>query len=260
MMDDGTIEALLGRRPGKVIAVHVNYPSRAAERGRTPAQPSYFLKPSTSLSPSGTTVERPAGAELLGFEGEIALVIGTTARRVSVDDAWRHVSGVTAANDLGLYDLREADRGSNLRSKGGDGYTPVGPTRHRRVDSRPDRAPRANVAERRAGAGRHHDRPALPVRTARLRPFAVDHPGTRRPHPHRDSRRRVGCATWGPTRGGGRRSGCGGRAEHAVVSSPRWSPGKSSSRTPAPSRRRTTSSASRRGAAARRRGCRPSSS
>ena len=34
---------------------------------------------------------------------------------------------MTAANDLGLYDLREADRGSNLRSKGGDGYTPVGP-------------------------------------------------------------------------------------------------------------------------------------
>ena len=47
MRDDGTIEALLGRRPGKVIAVHVNYPSRAAERGRTPSQPSYFLKPST---------------------------------------------------------------------------------------------------------------------------------------------------------------------------------------------------------------------
>ena len=37
-------------------------------------------------------------------------------------------SGVTAANDLGLYDLRAADAGSNLRSKGGDGFTPLGPT------------------------------------------------------------------------------------------------------------------------------------
>jgi 2-keto-4-pentenoate hydratase/2-oxohepta-3-ene-1,7-dioic acid hydratase in catechol pathway/regulator of RNase E activity RraA len=114
-------------RPGKVIAVHLNYPARAAERGRIPAQPSYFLKPSTSVSESGSTVERPVGAELLGFEGEIALVIGTAARRVPADDAWSHVAGVTAANDLGLYDLREADRGSNLRSKGGDGYTPLGP-------------------------------------------------------------------------------------------------------------------------------------
>src|SRR5688572_16804028 len=67
-------------RPGKVIAVHINYPSRAAQRGRTPEQPSYFLKPATSLSPSGSPIERPAGTELLAFEGEIALIIGTEAR------------------------------------------------------------------------------------------------------------------------------------------------------------------------------------
>jgi len=114
-------------RPGKIIALHLNYPSRAAQRGKSPAQPSYFLKPSNSYAPSGATVERPAGTELLGFEGEIALVIGTAARRVSVDDAWAHVSGVTASNDLGVYDLRHADAGSNLRSKGADGFTPIGP-------------------------------------------------------------------------------------------------------------------------------------
>jgi len=115
------------QRPGKIIALHLNYPSRAAQRGRVPQQPSYFLKPSTSFAPSGSTVERPAGTELLGFEGEIALIIGTTARRVPLDDAWACVSGVTAANDLGVYDLRHADAGSNLRSKGGDGFTPLGP-------------------------------------------------------------------------------------------------------------------------------------
>ncbi|WP_314214917.1 fumarylacetoacetate hydrolase family protein [Pseudarthrobacter equi] len=111
----------------KVIAVHINYPSRASQRGRTPAQPSYFLKPSSSLSLSGGTMERPAGCELLGYEGEIALVIGKAARRVSIEDAWSHVAAVTASNDLGVYDLRYADKGSNLRSKGGDGFTPVGP-------------------------------------------------------------------------------------------------------------------------------------
>jgi 2-keto-4-pentenoate hydratase/2-oxohepta-3-ene-1,7-dioic acid hydratase in catechol pathway/regulator of RNase E activity RraA len=111
----------------KVIAVHINYPSRAAQRGRTPAQPSYFLKPSSSLSLTGNAVERPAGCELLGYEGEIALVIGKAARRVRMEDAWSHVAAVTAGNDLGVYDLRWADKGSNLRSKGGDGFTPVGP-------------------------------------------------------------------------------------------------------------------------------------
>jgi 5-oxopent-3-ene-1,2,5-tricarboxylate decarboxylase/2-hydroxyhepta-2,4-diene-1,7-dioate isomerase len=114
-------------RPGKVIAVHLNYPSRIAQRGRQPAQPSYFLKPSTSVSETGTPIERPAGTELLVFEGEIALIIGRETRRASPTEAWAAVSGVTAANDFGLYDLRWADKGSNLRAKGGDGFTPLGP-------------------------------------------------------------------------------------------------------------------------------------
>lgn len=132
-----TIDAI--PTPGKVIAVHLNYPSRAAQRGRTPATPSYFLKPSSSLAASGDTLERPAGTELLAFEGEIALVIGEPARRVSPADGWRHVASVTAANDFGVYDLRAADKGSNVRSKGGDGFTPIGPALIPAGDVAPDR-------------------------------------------------------------------------------------------------------------------------
>ncbi|MQA34435.1 fumarylacetoacetate hydrolase family protein [Modestobacter roseus] len=117
----------LPQRPGKIIAVHLSYPSRADQRGRRPAHPSYFLKPSSSVAASGGSIERPEGTELLAFEGEVALVIGTPARRVSVPDAWSHVAWVTASNDFGLYDLRANDRGSNVRSKGGDGFTPIGP-------------------------------------------------------------------------------------------------------------------------------------
>ncbi|MDQ1217150.1 fumarylacetoacetate hydrolase family protein [Microbacterium arborescens] len=114
-------------RPGKIIAVHLSYASRAAQRGRTPAAPSYFLKASSSIAGTGDTVERPAGTELLAFEGEIALVIGRDAHRVGLAEAWDHVAAVTAANDLGVYDLRAADKGSNLRSKSRDGFTPLGP-------------------------------------------------------------------------------------------------------------------------------------
>ena len=123
----GTAGGLFAARPGKVIAVHLNYPSRAAQRGRTPEQPGYFLKPGSSLSATGTPIERPAGCELLAFEGEIALVIGRPTRRVSPEDGWAAVASITAANDFGVYDLRYADKGSNLRSKGGDGFTPIGP-------------------------------------------------------------------------------------------------------------------------------------
>lgn len=113
---------------GKVIAVHLSYRSRADQRGRIPAAPSYFLKASSSLSLSGADVERPAGCELLAFEGEVALVIAQPARHVSPDNAWSYVGYVTASNDLGVYDLKYADKGSNVRSKSGDGFTPLGPT------------------------------------------------------------------------------------------------------------------------------------
>ncbi|GIH50033.1 2-keto-4-pentenoate hydratase/2-oxohepta-3-ene-1,7-dioic acid hydratase (catechol pathway) [Microbispora rosea] len=123
----------LPHRPGKIVAVHVSHESRAAQRGRRPAAPSYFFKPSSSLAASGDAVERPEGTELLAFEGEIALVIGTPARSVAPAEAWSHVAWVTASNDWGLYDLRANDKGSNVRNKGRDGYTPVGP---RLIDAR----------------------------------------------------------------------------------------------------------------------------
>jgi regulator of RNase E activity RraA/2-keto-4-pentenoate hydratase/2-oxohepta-3-ene-1,7-dioic acid hydratase in catechol pathway len=123
----------LERVPGKIVAVHLSYRSRAAERGRTPPWPSYFLKPSSTLADSGDPVARPPGCELLAFEGEVALVIGRRARRVSRADGWDHVGWITAANDFGVYDLRYADRGSNVRSKGIDGFTPLGP---RLIDAR----------------------------------------------------------------------------------------------------------------------------
>ncbi|MFD1213597.1 fumarylacetoacetate hydrolase family protein [Arthrobacter sp. GCM10027362] len=121
------LDAAALKNTGKVLAVHLSYRSRAAQRGRIPANPSYFMKASSSLSLSGGTVERPAGTELLAFEGEVALVIGRPARRVGLDEAWSYVGAVTASNDLGVYDIKYADKGSNIRSKSGDGFTPVGP-------------------------------------------------------------------------------------------------------------------------------------
>jgi 5-oxopent-3-ene-1,2,5-tricarboxylate decarboxylase / 2-hydroxyhepta-2,4-diene-1,7-dioate isomerase len=113
--------------PSKIVAVHLSYRSRAAERGRVPAQPSYFLKAPSTLSVHGAPVARPKGCQLLAFEGEIALVIGSPTRDVTPEQAWASVGWVTAANDFGLYDLKYADPGSNVHSKGMDGFTPAGP-------------------------------------------------------------------------------------------------------------------------------------
>src|SRR5215467_4715250 len=118
---------LAGRPTSKIVAVHVGYRSRAIERGSLPLWPSYFLKPPNTLAGDGDPVQRPPRCELLTFEGEVALVIGTRATRVTPSEAWGHVGWVTAANDFGVYDLRYADKGSNMRSKGIDGFTPLGP-------------------------------------------------------------------------------------------------------------------------------------
>jgi 2-keto-4-pentenoate hydratase/2-oxohepta-3-ene-1,7-dioic acid hydratase in catechol pathway/regulator of RNase E activity RraA len=119
--------------PSKIVAVHSSYRSRAMERGSLPAWPSYFLKPPSTLAADGDPVLRPPGCELLAFEGEVALIIAARATRVTPQAAWEHVGWVTAANDFGVHDLRYADKGSNVRSKGIDGFTPLGP---RRLDAR----------------------------------------------------------------------------------------------------------------------------
>ncbi len=114
-------------QPTKIVAVHVNYRSRAAERGRTPAVPSYFLKPPSTVSSDGRDIVRPQGCERMVFEGEIAVVMGKRAKGVSPNDALDYVAGYAPANDAGVLDLQDVDRGSNLRSKGQDGFTPIGP-------------------------------------------------------------------------------------------------------------------------------------
>ena len=112
--------------PSKVIGVHVNYRSRAEQRGSTPDVPSYFLKPPSSLAGDGHPVTRPRGTELLAFEGEIAIVIGRRARGVALERGLEHVGWIAPANDFGLYDFRWVDRGSNVLAKGQDGFTPMG--------------------------------------------------------------------------------------------------------------------------------------
>ena len=114
--------------PSKIVAVHLSYPSRVEEyAARTPDEPSYFLKPPTSLARHGDEVVRPRGCRYLNYEGEVAVVVGRRMKRVALDDALGHVAAYSVANDLGVHDFRHADRGSMLRVKGQDGFCPIGP-------------------------------------------------------------------------------------------------------------------------------------
>jgi 5-oxopent-3-ene-1,2,5-tricarboxylate decarboxylase/2-hydroxyhepta-2,4-diene-1,7-dioate isomerase len=114
--------------PTKIIAVHLTYRSRVEEyAARPPAQPSYFLKPPTTLNGHRGALRRPAGTRFLNYEGELAVVVGRRMKGVGVEEALSYVAGYTCANDVGLHDFRHADRGSMLRVKGQDGFLPLGP-------------------------------------------------------------------------------------------------------------------------------------
>ena len=114
--------------PSKIVAVHLSYPSRVEEyAARTPDEPSYFLKPPSSLARHGDEIVRPRGCRYLNYEGEVAVVVGRRMKRVSVDAALDHVDAYSVANDFGVHDFRHADRGSMLRVKGQDGFCPIGP-------------------------------------------------------------------------------------------------------------------------------------
>jgi 5-oxopent-3-ene-1,2,5-tricarboxylate decarboxylase/2-hydroxyhepta-2,4-diene-1,7-dioate isomerase len=114
--------------PTKIIAVHLNYRSRVEEfMTRLPPAPTYFHKPITALNSHNGEVVRPPGCRYLNYEGEIAIVIGTTCRHISPDEAKAHIAGYTIANDFGLHDFRDTDAGSMLRVKGSDTLCPLGP-------------------------------------------------------------------------------------------------------------------------------------
>ena len=113
-------------RPSKIVCVGRNYAKHAAELGNdVPAEPLIFLKPPSSLIPDGAPIVIPPGIGRVDFEGEIAVVIGERAHRVSADRAWQHVASILPLNDVTARDLQKSD-GQWTRAKGFDTFCPVG--------------------------------------------------------------------------------------------------------------------------------------
>ncbi len=114
--------------PTKILCCHLNHVSRVREFGvELPPAPTWFQKPVSALNAHGGAVVRPANCRYLNYEGEIAIVIGRTARNIKLADAAHYIAGYTIANDFGLHDFRDTDAGSMLRVKGADTLCPIGP-------------------------------------------------------------------------------------------------------------------------------------
>jgi 2-keto-4-pentenoate hydratase/2-oxohepta-3-ene-1,7-dioic acid hydratase in catechol pathway len=115
-------------RPSKIVCVGRNYLEHARELGNeVPERPLIFLKPPSSLLADGEPIVLPPESERVEHEGEIAVVIGRSARHVSAADAWDHVAGIAPLNDVTARDLQKTD-GQWTRAKGFDTFCPVGAT------------------------------------------------------------------------------------------------------------------------------------
>jgi len=113
--------------PSKIIGIGVNYRAHAVEMGKSlPDEPLVFLMPRSALLPEGFPIERPTEYERVDYEGELGVVIGRRARRVSPDDALDFVLGYTCINDVTVRDLQKKD-GQWARAKGFDTFCPLGP-------------------------------------------------------------------------------------------------------------------------------------
>ena len=113
--------------PSKIVCVGRNYADHAKELGNeAPSEPILFLKaPSALLAPGGTIV-RPSVSQRVDFEGELAIVIGRTAKDVRAKD-WRdYVRGFACANDVTARDLQKKDV-QFTRGKSFDTFCPIGP-------------------------------------------------------------------------------------------------------------------------------------
>jgi 2-keto-4-pentenoate hydratase/2-oxohepta-3-ene-1,7-dioic acid hydratase in catechol pathway len=111
--------------PRKVIAVGLNYQSHLGTRAAA-AYPGLFAKFPTSIVATGDDIVLPPDAKNAHYEGELVIVIGKRASRVSEAEAKSYVFGVTAGNDISERDWQRDDL-QWFRAKASDTFAPLGP-------------------------------------------------------------------------------------------------------------------------------------
>lgn len=121
--------ATLVPNPEKVVCVGLNYLDHIAETGRTkPDYPTLFPKWSRSLTGAYDAIPMPDDDEStdIDWEAELGLVIGTSVRRATPEQADAAIAGYTVVNDISVRDWQYHTT-QFAPGKAWEGSTPVGP-------------------------------------------------------------------------------------------------------------------------------------
>ena len=115
------------RRPGKIMAIGLNYADHIAEsHAKPPERIVLFAKFASCLIAHGEPIIRPAITSELDYEGELAVIVGRRASGVAAADALDYVGGYTIINDVSARDLQGAEP-QWIRGKALDTFAPLGP-------------------------------------------------------------------------------------------------------------------------------------
>lgn len=114
-------------RPGKVLAIGLNYADHIAEMGRKrPEHQIWFNKAPTAVTGPSAPVLLPATSTMVDYEGELAFFIGRRCRNVPRARAHEVIAGFTVANDVSVRDWQMRSPTMTL-GKSFDTHCPTGP-------------------------------------------------------------------------------------------------------------------------------------
>ncbi|MFY7913629.1 MAG: fumarylacetoacetate hydrolase family protein, partial [Rubrivivax sp.] len=118
----GQVQMLMPCQPRTMLGLWNNFQALAEKNNwARPAEPLYFLKAPGSWTGPDTAIPAPSPeVGRIAYEGELAVVIGRRAHRVTVEEAPAHIFGYTCANDVTAMELlnRDASFAQWTRAKG----------------------------------------------------------------------------------------------------------------------------------------------
>jgi len=116
------------KRPGKILAIGLNYADHIAESGRdTPKQQMWFLKASSSAAGPYDAIQLPkVSPDSVDYEVELVAVIGKGGRHISRQDAPGAVFGYCVGNDVSVRDWQGHSPQWSV-AKSFDTHSPIGP-------------------------------------------------------------------------------------------------------------------------------------
>ena len=116
-------------RPGKILAVGLNYKAHAEESGmELPEHPIVFTKQPTSINGPYDPIHWSADGKMLDYEGELAIIIGKRCRRVPKDKAHSVIAGFAVNNDVSVRNWQMRGKPAQFTmGKSWDTHCPLGP-------------------------------------------------------------------------------------------------------------------------------------